>query len=59
MTLNDKFLSEKEILKLLPVSRSAWLNGVSNGEFPAPIFFGKLKFWHEKDISELLQRGTK
>lgn len=59
MTLNDKLLSEKEVLALIPLSRSAWLKGVSDEIFPAPIFFGKLKFWHEKDISVLLKRGTK
>ena len=59
MTQNDKLLSEKEVLQLLPLSRATWIRGVKKGTFPTPVYFGKLKFWHIDKINELIEKGTK
>lgn len=52
------FLRAKQILALLPVSRSTWWEGVKTGRFPAPVRMtgGKITFWRKRDIAELLRR---
>lgn len=59
MTHKNKLLTEKQILEMIPLSRVAFLDGVKSKIFPQPIYFGKLKFWHEDEINKLLQEGTK
>ena len=53
-------LNEREVLEILPVSRSAWRRGVEGGIYPQPIKMGKkLKFWKRKEIELLTIEGTK
>jgi len=52
------FMRAKQILALLPVSRSTWWEGVKTGRFPPPLRMpgGKITFWRKRDILELLRR---
>jgi len=59
MTNNDKLLTEKQVLAIIPVSRVTWLNGVTDGKFPSPIFFGRRRFWRKEEIDKLFEEGTK
>ena len=61
MSIPDKLLRIKEVLNLIPVSRSTWYIGVKSGRFPRPIKLGvRIAVWPEKDIFELISnRGIK
>jgi predicted DNA-binding transcriptional regulator AlpA len=46
----------KEVLELIPISRSAWIKGVDAGKFPASIKLGpKIRVWRSKDIHNFLE----
>jgi predicted DNA-binding transcriptional regulator AlpA len=51
-----QLLRLKQVLKLFPVCRSTWLNGVKSGIYPLPIKHGKTIFWKAGDIIALLQK---
>ena len=41
---------------LIPISKSAWWNGVRSGKFPSPVKLGpRTTAWRAKDIAELLR----
>jgi prophage regulatory protein len=44
------------ILRFLPISRTAWLNGVRDGRFPKPIKFGRCSLWRAQDIRAVIAR---
>ena len=47
------------VLKLIPVSKSTWWQGVRVGKFPQPVKLGeRLTCWREDDIRELVERGV-
>ena len=55
MQEDNKFISLKQVLELIPVSKSTWLRGVSVGEYPQPIKVSKrLRFWRNDDIQNLI-----
>jgi prophage regulatory protein len=46
-----------QVLKLVPISRSAWWNGVREGRFPRPIKLGpKTTCWRAADLFALLNQ---
>lgn len=46
----------KEVLKVIPVSRSTWWNGVKTGKFPASVKIGeRITAWHVDDIRNYIQ----
>jgi predicted DNA-binding transcriptional regulator AlpA len=52
------YLRLKEVLALIPVSKSTWWAGVREGRFPKPTkkFGTRISAWDVKDISPLLER---
>ena len=49
--------SEPPIQPLIPVSRTAWLNGVKAGKFPKPIRLGARSVaWKISDIKALVEK---
>ena len=55
MQEDTKFISLKQVLVLIPVSKSTWIRGVSAGEYPQPIKVSKrLRFWRNDDIQNLI-----
>jgi predicted DNA-binding transcriptional regulator AlpA len=55
--LPDKaaFVRLPTILKLFPISRSAWLEGVKSGHLPRPVRLGKrITAWRIEDIRKLI-----
>lgn len=54
----DGYLRLKEVLALIPVSKSTWWAGVHEGRFPKPTkkFGTRISAWDVKDISPLLER---
>lgn len=51
--------AEPPIPALIPVSKSAWWNGVASGRFPKPIKLGpRTTAWRIEDIRTLIQMMT-
>lgn len=50
------FLRLPEVLKLVPVSRSTWWNGVRSGRYPkaTKAFGARITAWRREDIDALL-----
>jgi len=50
------FLRLPEVLKLIPVSRSAWWAGCKSGKYPRPVKIGaRTSAWRMADIAALLE----
>jgi len=48
----------KEVLELIPISKSSWWDGVRTGKYPAPVKLGpRLTCWRLQDILELAETG--
>ena len=46
-----------QILKIFPVSKSAWWEGCRNGVFPKPVKLGpRTSAWRVEDIRALMER---
>lgn len=59
MTNQDKLLTEKEVLDIIPVSRTTWISGIAREIYPRAIYFGRRRFWRKEDIDLLKEKGTK
>lgn len=50
------FLRLPQVLQLIPISRSAWWQGVKDGRYPASRKIGKnTTAWRAEDIRELIE----
>jgi predicted DNA-binding transcriptional regulator AlpA len=57
--LNEKrLLKLKDVLKVIPVSKATWWNGVRSGRYPRSVKDGRCTFWRLKDILELINEIT-
>ena len=51
------FLRLSEVLKLIPLSKSAWCRGVAEGRFPRPVkLTQRASAYRASDIRDLLER---
>lgn len=51
----DQLLRLKEVLQLIPVSRSSWYRGISCGQYPKPLKLSKRTVaWSRRDILSLI-----
>jgi len=51
------FVRIKTILRIFPISRSSWYQGVADGKFPRPIRLGvRTSVWRVQDIRELINK---
>lgn len=51
------FLRLKQVLILIPISRSSWWSGVAQGKYPRPIKLGqRVTVWRVSDIQKLIQK---
>ncbi|MDZ7832983.1 MAG: AlpA family phage regulatory protein [Desulfobacterales bacterium] len=57
--MTDRLLRGKEVLAIIPISRSSWYKGVKEGRYPQPIKLGpRTTCWRESDINKLIENGT-
>ncbi len=50
------FLRVKEILKIFPIGKSTWWDGVKDGRFPKPVKLGeRTTAWAIEDIKTLVE----
>lgn len=53
----DRLLRLKEVLQIIPVSKSSWWDGVQKGKYPKPIKLGpRTTCWKESDVLKILDR---
>jgi predicted DNA-binding transcriptional regulator AlpA len=49
----------KQVLDLIPVSKSTWWSGVRNGRFPKPVKLSRgITCWRARDILDLIERAA-
>ena len=54
----SKLIRLREVLRLVPVSKSTWWAGVKAGIYPQPIKLGpKITCWRLSDILSLISEG--
>ena len=54
------FLRLEQILKLIPVDKTTWWNGVKSGRFPKPVKLGtRITAWKTEDIKNLINGFNK
>ncbi|MDR2056199.1 MAG: AlpA family phage regulatory protein [Desulfovibrio sp.] len=50
------FLRLKQVLELVPISKSAWWDGCKTGRFPKPVKLGpRTTAWKAEDIAALVK----
>jgi prophage regulatory protein len=53
------FLRLEQILRLYPISKSSWWDGVKTGRFPQPIKLGpRTTAWKASEVMELISSAT-
>lgn len=46
-----------QILKVIPIGKTSWWNGVKSGKFPQPVKLSeRCTAWRVEDIRDLIQR---
>ena len=50
------FLRLDQILKLIPIGKTTWWNGIKSGRFPKPVKIGsRVTAWKAEDIRDLIK----
>jgi prophage regulatory protein len=49
------FLRLKQVLALIPISKSKWYTGIKSGHYPAPLKMGRTAVWRAEEIWELIK----
>ena len=53
---NNSLLRLPQVLKIIPISKSAWWQGCKDGRYPKPIKLGpRATVWRSADISALVR----
>jgi prophage regulatory protein len=50
----ERLLRLKQVLEIIPVSKSSWWAGVKDGKYPASVKYGRSTFWLNSDIQILI-----
>ena len=53
---DERLLRLKQVLEIIPVSKSSWWAGVRDGKYPASVKYGRSTFWLNSDIQALINR---
>jgi prophage regulatory protein len=56
---NNDLLRLKQVLEIIPISRSKIYADIKAQRFPAPCKFGRLSFWRRADVAEIVESITK
>ena len=58
MTTNDRLLRLRQVLEIIPVSKSTWWQGCADGRFPHPAkkFGCRITCWRESDVMALFEK---
>ncbi|WP_084604910.1 helix-turn-helix transcriptional regulator [Desulfonatronum thioautotrophicum] len=51
-----KLLRLRQVLQILPISKSSWYKGIKDGKYPTPLKLGKrTSCWFAHEIYELIE----
>lgn len=54
---NESLLRLPQVLKIIPISKSAWWQGCKDGRYPKPIKLGpRTTVWKASDISAFMRQ---
>jgi prophage regulatory protein len=54
------FVRERQVLRVFPVSRSTWWNGIRNGKYPKPVTLSeRITAWRVSDIRALIEVSSR
>lgn len=54
---DEGFVRQPAVLEVIPVSKSAWWDGIRKGRYPQPVRLGpRTTAWRVEDIRELIAR---
>ena len=57
-TDRGRLLRLSDVLERVPISRSAWWEGVKARKYPQPVKLGlRITCWRERDIDDLVEHG--
>lgn len=55
---NERLLRLRQVLELIPISKSTWWSGVASGRFPVAVHLGpRVTCWRESEVLALMQQG--
>ena len=52
----SRLLRLRDVLELIPVSKTTWWAGVKSGKYPQSCKLGRCTFWKSEDIRKLILR---
>ena len=56
MSTSKRLYRIKQVLEVIPVSKTTWWNGVRDGRFPKPIKNGRMTFWKSEDLESFMDK---
>ena len=56
MPTSKRLYRIKQVLEVIPVSKTTWWNGVRDGRFPKPIKNGRMTFWKSEDLESFMDK---
>jgi predicted DNA-binding transcriptional regulator AlpA len=54
----DGFLTQKQVLELIPISKSTLWRRVQDGSIPKPVKLGRRVLWHKQRLAKTLRQMT-
>lgn len=55
-SLPDRLLRLRDVLEIIPVSRSDWWKGVKDGKYPSPVKLSpRVTVWRGSDLMRFIQ----
>ena len=57
--MSDRLLRLKEVLQIIPVSKTSWWAGVKTGRYPRPVKLGpRTTCWRLSDLQRLIEETS-
>jgi predicted DNA-binding transcriptional regulator AlpA len=57
LEMQTGFIKLPEVLRLIPVGKTKWYNGIKTGEYPKPVKLGlRACAWRVEDIKALIEK---
>lgn len=54
--MDIRLLRLKQVLEIIPVGRSTWLDWVANNKAPAPIKLGRCTCWEYSELINFIEK---
>jgi prophage regulatory protein len=58
MNIEQKLLRLRDVLKLIPISKSTWWAGIQSGIYPQPVYIApRIPAWRRTDLEHIIEHG--